>query len=1161
MSIKHSPGCGCCCSAITGGNVSYTAGTTYEIPYDLTSNMHLDATALFPASLWEDDNAWGKIELMDPTQTTLHESLEISPNTDFADITDFTGQVGSAASFAKPAGFFYDTRGFGTSTEYELSDASLFHRNKTFKYQEPQAIFYRIKSVTAGTFSKLEGYARSLLKDWKYDANVGSSYYCENTEIWEDIYLTTEKGQYIFFDDEASLDVNIIRAHNPHGDCDGSSPGATWGSDGGLLGSGSVSFANDDHSESISLAAPTSGGTLRLLTSGFGNTNCNQDFGIVHNTEGISVSYIPILPATGDGHFQIEAYSVYGIEGSTTTLKVVRTGGNSTAVDVVVAVGNTDVTISFAAGDQYKTFDITHVAHDGHDFSTTPIPTNSKSGAASSVDGGVIVLRDDHWEYGSDVDTWHGKSGSTQEFYQWNPFQRSGWTYADLTPTPIRAFVSMSLDGTLGTWSVQRLLMEGTDCSAYPEVNGGCPVHDPCPTIFPYHTQQYEIEVTLDANYSNISIPSKLANAHNGCGTQVVYEADDPDFQDYVWRWAQNSETIPTATLDGYETDFYASGHWASQDFSITRFSSCGNYTENNNYSNHYVDGYVNIDPDPFQNSFPRFQNVVTGSVDKIWYPLVSTTTPTQVNLGSSFDALSLSSIDFVTENIGGWTTTDGIKYVKGEFVDISGTNDGTIATVAHNPLPGTTLGNYQFFGRLGKRLRWWWVGAAWHYSIYEKYSGPYNGSGPQVNHYIGQEVIPDCSVKLTSFTILGLQNNHPDLWYEVSGSASDDGYYRIYWDGVATAQSGPHVTSDDGAGNVWAALPTETPVSPEVTYSYWSSDWTSSDITGVRNSRYRSFGQYKCDVIDNGYTRSVTSGSGGASGTLTGTWVSTVRKQDKDGYAVYTSPESYLITTDNLVDACDFISYAWLPADGPRPDVPDELQNEEFNSDVSHILAEAPGIFIVPNTGYSPPAGKGWVYNGSPTRVTGSFTAEEGSGFNPYSDIICDGDTKNYFTQNTAYWDFNSLNVWAGQFEYNTNSYRIYDFFYVVGTSGLPADFGVGEFDYGPSHSKLLTASIYYRIQWLPCWNGMEFPENISLDGDVDIDDGYTTGLGLRDVMLGFSASSPQWVQENTLGIYPGVGSQNYRWTYSGSINWEVLDPMDFNISANKYSPLWSKD
>ena len=93
--------------------------------------MQLDVSSIFPSSLFE-ANGWGKVELMDSTGTTLHESIEITPETDWSEVTSFTGQVGSKSEFSNPPGFMYNARGFGSAAEYTLSDATVHYRNKAF---------------------------------------------------------------------------------------------------------------------------------------------------------------------------------------------------------------------------------------------------------------------------------------------------------------------------------------------------------------------------------------------------------------------------------------------------------------------------------------------------------------------------------------------------------------------------------------------------------------------------------------------------------------------------------------------------------------------------------------------------------------------------------------------------------------------------------------------------------------------------------------------------------------------------------------------------------------------------------------------------------------------------------------------------------------------
>jgi len=1155
MAIKHSPGCTCCaCPTASGSGVSYTAGTTYEIPYNLGTHKSLDLTNTFPSSLWQESNPWAKVEFKDSTGTTLHESIKVTPSGFNSVPVSFASSDGADETFSKPAGFFYNVRAFENTVDYELSDSTTYERNRQFKYQEPGGQFYRIKSVTAGTFNGTEGYARSLLKD--FDPYYGNGDLYQDCNINKaNIWFTPEKSQYFFFDSDTSIDVNFIRAHRENGDCNSLSPSVTWSGTGGL-GSGSVSFSDNVHSQAVTMSTPTTaGGTFSMTSSSLGSTACSLGFSTVHNTSTISLSYIPIASATGDGHFQLECHEVQGIQGSTTDVRVIRTGGNSTAVDVVVAVGNTDVTLNFSAGDQYKSFTITHASHDGRSFASTPVPTNSKGGP-QDIDAGKIVFRDDHWEYGSEDDTWHLKDGSAQQFWRWNPFERDGWTETDLSAAPIRAFLSMSHDGTFGQWSVSGLYMDGTTCNPYTTVNEDCPMHTPCVSVFPFHTQQYEIEVTLDAGYTNLSIPDKVGNLHEGCGSTVLYEADDPDILDYVWRWSQNYETVVVGALDGYETNYYASGHWAAQDYTVNLFSSCGNYTEDRIYSTYMPEGYVTFD-----SSSMWYANPTSGNQDAYFFTTTSTTTPSQISIGQNITAYSLTSIETTTESVGGWTTADGIKKVEGSLVDLAGTSEDSIPQLLVYLQSGyTNLSDINISGYLGTRVEMYDFNAAYVSAVYEKDQAT-SYSTSDVNIYIGQTAIPTINYKLGGFSFFGFQNNHPDLWYQVSGSASDDGYYRLYWNGTTTVQSGPHTTADDGSGNVWSVLEDAVPVRPVISLSYWYSDWTESDVTTKRANRLAAgFGEYYCDVIDDGYVRSVSGSGGGSTGVLSGTWIShEVEKEDVD-YYVTTSAGNQLLTSFSVF-TCDSIGFQWTPDDGARPDNPDGIQRDDFSDDMTFMLAESVGTVQLNDHPDSPASGLGWVFDGTPTRTTGTTVALDV--FDPYTSVICNGNPFGGSSQTYSYWDYSTLTVWDKHVDgdANTNLARSYYFNTVVSSTGI----GIGtDAQYGPSYAELRTYQINFRKKWLPCYNGMNFPINTSLVGDDDIDDLYhtTNGPVLADfnVMTACAISSPQWTQKNQLGIYSTAPAKYYRHTYTGSVSWETLDPVDFNMTINPYSPLWDK-
>jgi hypothetical protein len=685
--------------------------------------------------------------------------------------------------------------------------------------------------------------------------------------------------------------------------------------------------------------------------------------------------------------------------------------------------------------------------------------------------------------------------------------------------------------------------MIGTDCATYPETNDGCPEHTPCVSIFPYHTQQYDIEVTLDANYNSLSIPDKLANAHDGCGTTVVYEAKDPDFQDYVWRWAQNIEAIGGVSPDVYNTDYYAVGHWAAQDSSVSTFDCTfsGTITRSNDYSTYLPEGYVFWDNLPSGNPQNGYDQPTSAGDTFYHYPVTSTTAPS-LQSGPSNGGWSMSSIEFTTENVGGWTTTDAIKRVRGSIIDLAGTSDAVIQ-LANTAFVTNTLGDAPITGRLGTRVRWFSPNSAYENSVYEKHE-----ASPAVNHYVGQTQVAVASAKLTTFTFFGFQSNHPDLWYEVSGSASDDGFYRVYWNGTSTTQSGPHTTADDSAGNVWSAIPDETPVAPQVTYDYWYSTWTEDPPAGGLDSH----------ELESGYVRNISGGNNaGATGSLVGTFISYTTKRDYTDETVETSPETWMqgvlaeFPTGVRPD-CQKAYYSWTPDTESRPATPSELQKFQFNADVSHFMPSDPGVFRIPGQN-AVPAGDNYVFDGTPVRVTGTTIPLDA--FGDYYQVICGSYTWNGASANTSYWDFNALTVWDGHYEEPLNATRENWFNYFVDHTGY-----VSANAKNPTYSELASRTVTFRMVWLPCYNGMNFPKSVSLDGDIDIDESVTLDTSLHNVMTGCSISNPRYVQQNTLNGYGGSIPEVYRWIYDGTVSWEVLDPKDFNISLSPYSPLWSK-
>lgn len=131
------------------------------------------------------------------------------------------------------------------------------------------------------------------------------------------------------------------------------------------------SFAPSDMSSSVTRTISSSG----TISAGSGSNVFNGQ---------ADIEYLPSASSTGRRIFYLECTRAYTTESGSVDIRIYRTGGNSSAVDVTLYNDGSYQTISFASGENYKTVTINGQVHDGlrdsldhHTDSTPPKPLDS----------------------------------------------------------------------------------------------------------------------------------------------------------------------------------------------------------------------------------------------------------------------------------------------------------------------------------------------------------------------------------------------------------------------------------------------------------------------------------------------------------------------------------------------------------------------------------------------------------------------------------------------------------------------------------------------------------------------------------------------------------------------------------------------------------------
>lgn len=1186
MPILRSPGCNCSCECLLveqdDYNYALTANTLHEIPQTVPVNSTVDLSYLLPRAYFEDTSNVFKIHIKDSTGTTTHKTLTYQSQRDTTNFYNYfdeelfyppqylsTQPLGRHPSHREYENYYpnyrYDNRfnkRFLNVNDGTYDFECLVNYKNTFVGEKK----FRIKSVTAGQFRVDEGNAFSI----KETFGPGSS----NATSCADAYdqpsrWTFEKLTYAILDTDTSVTSKLMR-FDAHYDC----------SEGDIRSDVTVFPSTDtavwtasDRSKTFTNSRPFEADKTYDIKLKFDTPNaCYEKLGIPNARS--SVFVIPTASETGDGFFHLETLEVVGFEGTSTPVRVYRTGGNSTAVDVVVAVGNSDVTLNFAAGDVYKDFTITHDTHDGQNFTSGMIPTNDilfpafVLGDNFSVENLPLqlVFRRNTFEFGhretfSDLtddrtspERGHQrpdeiKNAAGSEWWaQRVPFERDGWDNST-----VKIYVESNVDTTLESFRVYEVKHEAT-CNLASD-NIDCPENNRCDVIGEYHEQQFDIDYDFGLNATYMPAASHTFN--DGCTSyhafwndplneQIAsdrfghyfasryYDLDDWRLYGFfgptaLWNVAFN---ILQFNMDAAERTVrcYDDAHWDAQEQSVTINVSCGTVDDSTDFSN-----------------MPR-ACAAFGSID---YCFTHT-------CGDSYTNGSVVGYAYPVGDLPGYTPVWSGEYATTchEIIECSGpgfnTDNGihktVISATAMRPDRHGFVGNDAAFQsptddyhRAGWRIA--------HYeSPDEKYDNVWEWDSTSW-FYVGQNKVHevDYDITLADFTssVDFLDDTTPDYWfnYTYGTNTSLHGYYRIRYQSGTNIRSGPFSTADDGLGNTFASVDDQVGIYTDVKVIYFTS-WLNRPAGEDLDEQfdYPGLGQIHY-LPEPGYT--VVDGS--LSAEFVGKFVLEENFYKDVEYAIGVSDDDKVSGIPHKIDGY----YPTASADRSEVNSFDNGDGGASFPDQVYFSSCTPTVttdftldidpsFSGPPTGYT----RKFVDDSNqPTTSVTTCTSETGG----YSYICCDGNSPGSEVINSKHFVYDSLSDWNGEITGDGTGFKESRVnFYTTGAVG-----GSLAERAGITSLLLREADYQFPCKWGDCWTEQD-QRTESFDGSTDTVIGPDKIYPFRSID---APAGPTFQQLNGT-------AEDDPWSLCLDVTAQsnVISKSNITITARAYATQWQK-
>ena len=1232
MPLLHSPGCNCNCDCLVTEeedyNQSLTANTLHEIAYNIRVNDSIDLTKLLPNDYFRDVDNVFKVHIKDVTGTTTYETLtyqSIRDNTGYIDGYDPYDYDSVAAGdhearFDEGSYFLSSDWAFGNYVPYKtryykrytrISDGTNnWESHQSYKQLKVGEQRYSIKSVTAGTYEKQEGRAYSTTSSYGSDITATQCV----TGCRKEMKIEFEKKRYVFVNNQTTQLLTAVR-HDIDNGADGvlrtkfflqqlnpSDESTVLAQGEALADVWSTGEKAKNRSFNLSLDESGEKGIARLATN-WSVLYCDEDSDSYdpdeyYNFQQAEVKYLPSASETGDGHFQLETRYVVGAPGTSTTVKVFRTGGNSTAVDVVVAVGNSDVTLNFSAGDIYKEFTISHSSHDGSTFTSGMTPTNDSvrpygtEESDSLITGGwqeamEITFRKDTYEFGyiANGADWTPikKVGGVESWRTKVPYQRTGWDNI-----PVRVFVESNVDTTLLSFVITGVRHDGK--CGYDDDNLPCPPKSPCDVVPEYHNQQWDME--FDIGLSAAYMPSIYYKANLGCTTQHTYYndhlhateqypvtlQDDPLFDDRSWcntspvhywqtsncqkwhlfnRYGQIGSYKMLMNVEKVDLEAearlvrcYDDAFWNSQEQSVTIELPCGTFQDTTDLSNmpRGCVAYNSIDYCFEHNCNDSSYTYTDGSIIAYGYPVGDL--PDQVPWLTISAAFSCH--EFVECVSAQHSTYNGVNLINASVTAWQVESEETIQSPFYD-----MNADFDFYrdGNNGAN----YVGERFEFVNKTPFgknvgTGSFTGDSSVIWEmrdtaflYVGQGFVmevttSDVTAQQIADELDYLPLSGTDFWFEYTNTSdsSNDGFYRVTYPNTL---DGPYTTADDGSGNVFRSIADDMGVQPRLKIQYYKSFYA-----GESGDEPWNVDGISIPVpVSHQYSE-----LGGIS-----RFEATYRVNDQKYYK-----DLQFDVGDDNPNGLPSKIVGFFPEGTP---VDDGSGNPIFFEDGQGGVGWPDSVYFsdcTPNygdwasslnlpPGYHDdteivPEGFVLVYvtrrSGLTSPIYNRETCEGDA--NGANEICCNGEDPGTETIVSEYWSYDGMAEWNGEFENNLAGYR----------SSSVTEINT----YDITNVIREVAEYAFIIKWEECWTGMDQP-TVDFDAYSDYIDGPDNIYPFIDAGLepgGDSTYKPYFDQP---GASPSAEDPWYLY-YDVRVRSHVVNKSDFTFTAKAYTTQWQK-
>ena len=542
MAIRRSPGCGCCagCEVVENEDLAYdlTAGEVYQLPGTVNDFNKIELTHLLPDGYFSHIDDWFDIGLYeyDPVQQqdVLIQNLRyqlMSLGQSYQYHATYVDDYLNNSLLPYPA--LDKWRGLGVRVDNE------WHILQPDQYQAYAGVNdVCIVGTSAGTYERSITYVMTALANYNYKYvrsydNEEISNNAIDTNRWKEqvcpgkkpIDYGFEKNRYVLFDGETSVSSKFFRYNKSSQDTDLT-----------LISQDSFGFNQVSTNHTVSAGSITSSFSRTIPTDPYTFFLYNYELDSSNFiVSGASVITHPTTSVTGAGHFEVECDLAIVESGGSVDLRVFRTNGNSEAVDVDIFYNGATTTLSFAAGENYKTITVNSVSHSGlrsdisrHTDSVPAIPKDKYS-------LNHILIRKDSWEVGTDSLHWLAKSHSAaQDRYFWYkgaiPFEKDG----SIWKGSVKVKVTSSKDVTLGFYGITKFRNDAT-CDPADENQKLCSVHSLCDTISDF--SHYPIDFSDSGGTMYLPTSEKHVFI-DGCETNHLFRDEGMNFLDakYVYR-------------------------------------------------------------------------------------------------------------------------------------------------------------------------------------------------------------------------------------------------------------------------------------------------------------------------------------------------------------------------------------------------------------------------------------------------------------------------------------------------------------------------------------------------------------------------------------------------------------------------------------------------